>query len=345
MTTPPPETLTDLVAREATIHVLPAAGARVSIQPQRRRIIFRTTDDAVVVAPIARPIIHQIGSRLWGGTAPYHTIATQWARHIQQPELFSQRIARALTRFDLRLRALPTPAGLQCYGLVSDQFRTINQLELRAAFLAAIHARDDVAAQPHASETGRYGEVIEYFNFHSPHAHDFLLRYGLAYARNTGYQATHVRYGRVVVVCSNGLTVWFATQAELVHLADADLQTFISATVAAGHTHLIDLQSHLAERQATLANPTSRRALLTALPLAPNLRERLAQQIQVETARTGTTEWTVAQAFTAVATHERRLRPGMASLLTRVGTMVLEQGLTATAQWAEEQHDHHARRP
>ncbi|MFV9507716.1 MAG: hypothetical protein AB4911_24455 [Oscillochloridaceae bacterium umkhey_bin13] len=335
MPTPPPAALTDLVAREATILVLPAAGASVSLEPRQQRIRLCTKDNVVVYAPMTRPIIHQIGSRLWGRNSPYPVIATQWARQLAHPTTLSDQIARALTRWDLRIRALPTPHGLQCYGLVSDQFRTINQIDLRTAFLAAIHDRDDLATQPQRVEIGRYGDVIEYFSFHSAHARDFQLEYGLSYARNTGYQATHVRYGRRVLVCSNGLTVWFATQAELVHLADHDLDHFITTTVAAGHTHLIDLQTHLVTRQESPIDRMSHDTLLHALPLAPKLRDRLVQQIQIEISRTGANEWSIAQAYTAIATHERHLRPGITSLLTRVGTMVLEQGLAATVQWAE----------
>jgi hypothetical protein len=277
---------------------------------------------------IDRPLVHQIGGRIWPEASEYRDVAARWHSSFKngKSQLESD-IAAAFARHNLKVRYVARGGSNQIYGVVTPHFVEVNQLEFRQAFLEEARQSTTLVAKTKRVELTSFGNVVEFFDFDSP-GFQVELEYGLVYARNTGYDAYKVDWGRWVLVCSNGLRRREAGERfTWRHTHSVDLREFLNATVAEGVGNQRYLEKRIHSARETAVSRDALGELLGRLSLAESTKQRLAARVVDESRTVGANEWALSQAFTYLGTHDRHISFRTKRQFTEFGTDVLEHSL------------------
>jgi hypothetical protein len=148
---------------------------------------------------VSRPIIHQLGGRAWGSDKPFEQINSIWHNKFStNPSELEQELASVFRKNDLTIRYATNTRGVNnIYGVVTPHFVDVNQLEFRQNFLDQLLENTALLPKSSGLTTNRYGDVVEYFDFDSP-GFQTRFKYGMVYAKNNGYDAYKVEWGRLV---------------------------------------------------------------------------------------------------------------------------------------------------
>jgi hypothetical protein len=294
-----------------------------------RKIEFRSAGRIVFVASVERPIVHQIGSRLYGFNQEWENISMQFSHDLHEDRAaLERRIVEVLQRHDLVALVRDTGSVVGVYGIVSKSFQRVPV----SCFRSSVHrllARLGKSHQDSVLRLSSYGGIYETFPaiFVSPQ-----VRFDLQvhYPRNNGYDAGHLSWNRSVIICSNGLfRSDRITRYRWIHLASSSMNKALEEALHAGE----ELRHFTENRiQSSMERPLDRhqyRELRNRLYLAEVSRERVDHRLALEAKITGITEWSLSQALTWLGTHERALTRRSKEVLQEVGTGVLETGLEA----------------
>lgn len=292
-----------------------------------RKLVFRSAGRILFVASAERPIVHQIGSRLYGFNQEWEKINPWFSHDLHEDRAaLERRIVEVLLRHDLVALVQDTGSVAVVYGIVSKSFRQIPV----STFRTAVHrllARLGKSSQNGILDVSPYGGMCETFTafFESP-----LVRYDLRvhYPKNNGYDAGLLTWKRSVLVCSNGLfRSEHITFQRWIHLESSSLNTALEEALQAGEALRQLTENSI---RTSMERPLDRehyRELRSRLYIAEVSRERVDHRLDLETKVTGTTEWSLSQALTWLGTHERALTKRVGTVLQEVGTGVLEEGL------------------
>ncbi len=212
------------------------------------------------------------------------------------------------------------------YGFVSPSFVDINPLEFRKQFIEQIRQSTALSLQSEGLASSKLGDVMEWFNFDSS-GFQTKYRYGLNYARNSAYDAYKVRWGREIIICTNGLTRWEGSVSRWKHTRELAMNDFLEETINEG----IGNQQWLEQRiDVARGNPLAVdtfHELMTRLSLAAATKERVRSRVEVEAQAVGRNEWALSQAMTWLGSHDRHLSFWGKQQLTNLGTELLENSL------------------
>lgn len=299
---------------------------QVTLAPDGKSVQF-THRGRAFQAKVERPLIHQLGSRVWG-SLEYPEVADRWKRlSANQPSQLQQELAAIFQRHNLVARYYRDKTGVErIYGFVSPSFVDVNPLDFRQQFIE--HIRHTTALSPKSEGLIGFanGDVMELFDFHST-GFQTEYQYGLLYARNSGYDAYKVHWGRVIIVCENGLNYWEGSIMRWKHTRKVAMGDFIDATIKEGVGNQKWLEQRIHSPRATRLQQDGIGELMARLSLAVATKERIHNQIRIEAKAVGETEWALTQALTWLGSHERHISPWSKRQLTALGTNVLENSL------------------
>jgi hypothetical protein len=278
---------------------------------------------------VDRPLVHQIGGRIWPDAGDFPEVAERWHTTFRKsrPQLQAD-IAEIFSRHDLMVRYVEQRGVNRIYGIVTPHFVDVNQLEFREAFMEEARRDTALVATTKRVERTRFGNVVEFFEFDSP-GFQVDLEYGLVYARNTGYDAYKVEWGRYVLVCTNGLRRWSPTnQQKWYHTHRVDLGEFLRRSIEDGVCNQRFLEERIHAARETALSRDAFGAFLSRLSLAEATKERLAARVADESRTVGGNEWALSQALTFMGTHDRHISFRTKRQCTDLGTDILERSLT-----------------
>ena len=280
---------------------------------------------------VNRPLIHQLGGRAWGSNAKYWDIQNTWDRKFSNnPAALERELGNVFRKEDLTIRYEAKPDGEnKIYGIVTPHFVDVNQLELRQKFIEQIRVNTALVPKSRGIETSYYGDTVEYFDFDTP-GFQTTFQYGLVYAKNNGYDAYKVKWGRLVKICSNGLTIWEGSKSRWKHTREIDLSVFINSTISDGiaNQRFLEKRINISQEKA-LENPLVIE-LMERLSLATASKRRVLDRLDIEANDVGRNEWALSQALTWLGTHKSAIAFGSKPKLTTLGTAILEKSLDKT---------------
>lgn len=281
-------------------------------------------DQKVLVAKVERPLIHQLGSRLWG-IQDYKLIEEGWYR--MNAAQLEQALASVFSKHDLVARYFVDQTGVnRVYGFVSPHFVDVNPLSFREHFIEQVRQSTSLTARSDGLTNFKNGDVVEWFDFHSFDCQT-KYKYGLYYARNSGYDAYKVLWGREIIICTNGLKTFEQGSSRWKHTREFALSKFIEDTIQEGLGNQQWLEQRIdAARASQLANDEFNE-LMARLSLASATKERVRSRVEIEAQEVGRNEWALSQALTWLGSHDRHVQTWSKQQLTTLGTEVLEKAL------------------
>lgn len=312
-----------LVAREDQVKKLQLNG-RVELDFScGMRTLQLRADGLAVDARLTSALIHQIGARVW----PNLTASKTRELWVEQPvEKLQVMLENALSESGLIVRYREEESGPQLYGLTSPQFVEMDQRVFRRSLLEAMEPLGIVPGGA-VFETA-YKEVVEEFS--TPAALGAIgLTCRVIYGLNTGYSSYRLRWGRVVLICTNGMTAFRdAGRNRWIHSNQVDIADFVNSSVHGAYDRLSALEQRILSAQARTLDDSRLNVFLDRLHVARATKERIQDRLHMELSDTGENEWSVSQALTYLGSHEKAIPPRVRNHLTSLGTKVIDEDLS-----------------
>ncbi len=172
----------------------------------------------------------------------------------------------------------------------------------------------------------QYGKWVERFDLKG--RGQLKFSYLLHHARNIGYDAIRVKWERLVLVCTNGLTkIESAKNYKWKHTNEQDIFSFVNNSINEGVAlHLRDEVKIDDSINRELDNSTFSE-FLRRLHLANVSKHRLIDRIKTEVHTVGNNEWALSQALTWIGTHAKEIDFRPKDLLKEDGSMILDHSL------------------
>jgi hypothetical protein len=281
---------------------------------------------------VDRPIIHQLGGRAWGGDKEFSEIESIWQKkNTEDLSGLEQELAAVFRSNDLCIRYETDNKGKNTvYGIVTPRFVDVNQLDFRQQFIEQVRTNTTTVPTSDKIVVSQFGQITEFFKFDTP-GFQTIFKYGLVYAKNNGYEAYRATWGRLILCCTNGLTVWKGQKRfRWKHTREIDLNDFITGTIQEGVANQLFLENRInISLEKELENPLLSE-LIERLSLARASKRRVLDRLEIETQDVGCNEWALSQALTWLGTHKSGIPFGSKPKLTALGTSVLEKSLEKT---------------
>jgi hypothetical protein len=277
---------------------------------------------------VDRPLIHQLGGRIWGNDIGYEQIeGIWWGKFATHPRELEDELSTVFRKNDLTVRYSTSARGEHLiYGIVTPYFVDVNQLEFRDKFLEQSCVNNILKPHSLGFKKSEYGEIIELFECDLP-GFQTTYRYGLIYAKNNGYDAYKVNWAREVLICTNGLTAWRGSRSRWNHTKEIDLDQFIANTITEGIDNQQFLESRISESREKSLQSTVMTELFERLSLAQASKNRIINRLDIESGDVGRNEWALSQSMTWLGTHEKYIPFGVRPRLIDLGTKILEKSL------------------
>ncbi|MCF8070581.1 MAG: hypothetical protein K9L30_18530 [Desulfobacterales bacterium] len=283
-----------------------------------------------ICGAVDRPLKHQLGSRMWMNKTDYSEIEEIWQDRVSTNlSGLENELASAFRKNDLSIRYFTDSKGKnKIYGIVTPHFVDVNQLDFRQNFLDATLNHIAVTPKSCGFERSKYGKVTEFFEFDAA-GFQTKYRYGLVYAKNNGYDAYRVDWGREVVVCKNGLTIWKGSKYRWKHTKEINLNHFIENTVKEGLENQQLIEDRINASKERSLQQCKLKELLARISLAQASKMRIRNRLDDELNDVGVNEWALSQVLTWLGTHEKYVPPSTKPKLIHLGTCILEKSLTS----------------
>jgi hypothetical protein len=323
------EVLDHLINDESTIHQMDIEKpVRISLASDGKTLLLNHGGLQFVKA-IDRPLQHQLGGRAWGKEKRFNEIQRTWQNLVETDRArLENDLEEVFRKHELSIRYRYNSNGIHTiYGIISPRFVDVNQLAFRECFLSSIKENSVLVPISNGFKKTNYGSVMEEFSFNNP-GFQTGYKYNLIYARNTGYEAYRVSWGRKVLICSNGLTRWEGSQVRWKHTNEIDLVEFIEGSIAEGIKNQQFIEKRIEELKATDFHQSEATEVLNRLSLARATKDRIMNRLALESINLGYCEWAFSQALTWLATHERAIPRSIRPELTCLGTNIIEQSLS-----------------
>lgn len=289
-----------------------------SIQIQCNGFIFQSQ--------VNRPLVHQLGSRAFPQLNTYPEISKKWNElFLLNKPVLENIIADVLKKHEMVIRYYVENGVNKIYGIVTTMFNKISPLHFREQFLK--EAIKTGALDLNSETTvNQYGQIIEKFDCYFEDE-EIKFSYLLNHARNNGYNAVQVMFGREVIICSNGLTKLIGEDFKWRHTSKQKVSDFIALTLDRGIKLQQTTQSNIVKARNRMLSRTTFNEFMQKLELASVSKERIVNQLKVEINKEGANEWALSQSLTWLGTHESALSSHPKALLTRAGSRILDYSL------------------
>jgi hypothetical protein len=287
-----------------------------------------THGNLVLEGEVKRPLIHRIGGCAWGKNQEFKLIEKIWKERFSNNRTqLEHELAAVFGCNDLSIRYETDSQGRNhIYGIVKPYFFDVNQFEFREKFIEQARQSTSLTPESYGFKKGSFGEVVEYFKFNNP-GFQTEFRYGLVYARNNGYEAYKVNWGRYILICTNGLTVWTGNNFRWKHTKEIDLAEFIAKTVEGGIGNQKFLEEKISTSRNSQININAIAELMNRLSLAQASKNRITDRLAIESQQVGYNEWALSQSLTWLGSHEKAIPQKRKQELIVLGTDILEHSL------------------
>jgi hypothetical protein len=281
-----------------------------------------------------RPIMHQIGSRIYGNQLPYKEVIENVKREIEHNKLeFEDLVAKKLKETDSII--LLDNSKQKIYGMVSSRFEFLNPLDIRNDFVSKFEEYGTPFTEKKSVGITQFGEPFEKFSFiknNFKHVEGEPIGYSinLIYGLNNGYSSYRFSLNREILICSNGMTKAERIEfAKLKHKQNPNVSGFIDDINKSIVEYDLMLQNRIKEAKETSLGEKKNYELFRRLHVSQAVKDRVAKQYLTEKDKTGNTEWSLSQAFTNIGTHH--YRPSFDKyhdkILTEVGSSIVDYSL------------------
>jgi hypothetical protein len=319
---PVEQSLNELAAFESSVHIIPV-GKSVTVQFTSLSNSFTlSTNGFEFVARIDSKLIHQFGSRIWTGLSLARTEAL-WKKHLHTD--LASLLSKSLSNSDTLIRYFERGCTRHIYGITSSGFVQMDQRIFRYTLSAELKKHG--ISSCNTTLLTPFGEVVE--NFSVPDENTQIgLKFKVIYGLNNGYSSYRLHWGRVVLICSNGLTAFRKLGRDrLLHKKGVDIRDFVSDSVAGAYHHLSVVEKQITEARNRTINYTALDQLLTRLVFAQATKDRISARLDHEFNDTGRNEWSLSQSLTFLGQHEKAIPFRTQDDLTRLGSILLERPL------------------
>jgi hypothetical protein len=287
---------------------------------------------------VERPLIHQLGTRLWPNLRQrgYSLVENEWKSQFENDaKKLVAGIEGILTQQDLVLRYHEARGVNSIYGIVTNsQFVEIDQIWFRSKFLKEIkkhrciqplHPGEEKfpAGSPISNRETRPYEVFAFKEEEKELGQRMILFYG----KNNGYSAFKVEWGRWILICKNGLSIFSGKECSWHHHRDVYITDFIDEIVRNGQKLHQETQEGIESRRTTELLPKQVFELAERLDVNKTSKQHFLERLDIEVRTQGHNEWALSQALTFLGSHERTISPNTRRYLCRVGTRILEGSL------------------
>lgn len=334
-----PDTLQNLIDFEKqTIGFIsePHANKTVSVKITKANI-FITIDGNLFVGMAGRQLIHKFGNAIFKTLHEYRKIEFVWNKMIENGQLSKlERKAEHLLRTKpYTIRYFIEQDGTQkIYGIHTDKFVEVNQLDFREEFISVakesnlLESKSQLGIDP-------YGNVIEMFptQFSNDTTdYECILKYG----RNNGYSAYQVNYGRIIVICTNGLiNLGNSREYKWHHTKKEPIETFVNRVLALGQRNQMDLEEQMQQAALRILEKETLNTFMDNLKTTLIFKQKIRDQITVESKLVGNTEWALSQALTNIATHDKEMDNKTGVKFRNIGTKIITSNLEKINKEAE----------
>lgn len=314
--------LDSLIEFESNVKSFPMErSVSVRLAP-RSDFIILSVDGMDFVGRIDSKMIHQLGSRLWPKLSLVETESI-WKKQI--PNDLCTLLSAALSYSDSVLRYYEELGTRYIYGVTSSGFVEMNQRHFRGIISAEL-IKKGISPNGKVSLTP-FGEVVESFLVPG-RGTQVGLTCKVIYGRNNGYSSYRLHWGRVVLVCSNGLTAFRNLVSDRwIHTKSVDISEFASNSVSDAYNHLSLVEKQIADARDRAVNYSLLDQFMTRLVFARSTKDRILARLDHEFRDTGPNEWSVSQALTYLGQHEKAIPFRVQDKLTRLGSNLLERTL------------------
>lgn len=314
--------LETVIEREGLIKTLLIDGnVSVEFSPSNRQISIHTAG-RTFVGNVDPKLIHQLGSKIWKYLDQESTVKL-WNDHINSD--LTLRLERALSQSGTVLRYAEMGNVRRIYGITSPQFLEMNQRAFRDVLVESL---DPVGIIPNGKIFKTpFDEIVEEFSVPSREG-QVGLSCKVVYGLNNGYSSYRLNWGRIVLVCTNGLTALrTAGRDRWIHTEQVDIRDFAMKSVESAYSHLSDVEKQISAAEERAINYSLLDQFMTRLALANATKERVSARLNHEFSDTGHNEWSVSQALTFLGEHEKAIPYRVRENLTRLGSSLLEKPL------------------
>jgi hypothetical protein len=280
-------------------------------------------------APQSRPLIHQLGSRMWQESDEYKSVYQRWNAEYSNNKLsLVNNIIEKLKESSSIL--LLDDRSKKLYGIISEHFTQIDPLDFRNKFLEEYGGMGLPLKNESKFERTPFGELIEKYSFdesslkHSKEKIDYGLH--IIYGLNNGYSSFRVRLGRTIVICTNGLKAFEGITAKLKHVRNADISAFVKDVKENILEYNNKFQETIESAKNRKVQPGQLNELFQRLHLATVVKNRIKDRFEDEKTDYGDNEWTLSQSFTHLSTHFYKAGSDRyhQRILTEVGSDILD---------------------
>ncbi len=299
---------------------------KLSIDGKKIQIIYK---GVILNGDVQRPLIHQLGGRAWGNNQDYKLVNKIWhEKFLRNCADLECELEDVFNNYELLIRYEVDGTGKNnIYGITTSHFIDVNQVDFRTQFIE--QARQSTALIPisRGIEVGKFGGVTEFFGFDSK-GYQTEYEYGLVYAKNNGYEAYRANWGRMIIICTNGLRQWDGgNKYTWKHTKDVDLSEFIAKTVEDGVGNQRFIEDRITASRDAKLNKDIIGELMSRLSLAQASKNRVFNRISVDSRIVGENEWALSQSLTWLGSHETAIPLRNRQQLIGLGTDVLEHSL------------------
>jgi len=314
-----------LVAFEQTVLDFPAWQFPLKKVGLKDRLIRLTYAHREFTGFLDRPLMHQLGSRLWPA-ASWDQVRLKWQR--QSTRSLERALFKALCHSAIVIRYTKDGNENAIYGIVSPHFVASNQWEFRSQFLDRAARSGILSADPGPSSLIRdsIGKIVEVFQAQT-RGQEVGLRIALAYGCNNGYSAHRAIIARYILVCTNGLHSWReGREQSWAHNRVQPLATFVEGIAAEAVRQCRCTDQLIEMRRNSPLGTDQAQDFIGRLNVAQVSKVRITERLRREIELSGPTEWSLSQALTWVGNHDY-LDRRPARFLIRAGTGILDQSL------------------
>lgn len=273
-------------------------------------------------------IVHQLSSRIFKNEINDRLkLSKMWCHSFETDKyLLEKEIETALKNNELTILFYHIKSLYVVYGIVSDAFLPINQLDFREQFLASASQSDNLDLNSKFIKDV-YGNVKEQFDFKSEKGR-VKLSYVLNYARNNGYHSMRVTWGRIVIVCTNGLTeMRGGDELKFKHLISSSVPDFILSTLNQGIIAKRQTEERIDKAIERNLDKERLADFMNRLHIASVSKERIMSRLKMEVNEVGENEWALSQTLTYLGTHDKHLLPRPKSILKIAGSKIVDESL------------------
>ena len=265
-------------------------------------------------------LLHQIGNRIWPGLGLKETI-----KQVAGVKDLECLFVRALSDSGNMLRYYETEDGANLYGLTFADFVEMDQRLFRRHLMNAM-APLGIAPTGQVFETA-FDEIVEEFDIPRSQEGEVGLSCRVIYGLNSGYSSYRLRWGRVVLVCSNGMTTFEDVGRDRwLHNRNVKIDDFVHGSVESAFSRLSALERKILCSKARRLQERDCCLFIERMVLARSTKKRLDSRIELEFGSTGSNEWSLSQALTYLGSHERAIPPRVRARLTALGTKIIDEG-------------------